>query len=311
MKPRIFIGSSTEGIKTAEYIKIYLSSEFECFLWTDEVFKFNDGFLETLLKEASAFDFGILVFTKDDHTVSRGKGFETARDNVLFEYGLFLGRLGPSRAYIIHDNEVHIPSDLSGITLCKFDSNPDISKSATLNEELEKLKKQILEKVGLGFLGLLPSTAIAIGYFYNFVQSVCDTLASLPDIIIKDQTFKKYKFNIVIPKDFDSDIKKRAMNYFRKKGLEPYALPTKGRAYPLYVSIDKELSDVLVLHDMPTTLNSIDKAIELYIRKGFVGKSFEEILLEDREKSNFVSVLKHLVLNDSYCKEYVEILDEE
>ena len=50
--------------------------------------------LDSLLKAGSMFDFGILVATKDDKTKSRDKGFETPRDNVIFEFGLFMGRLG-------------------------------------------------------------------------------------------------------------------------------------------------------------------------------------------------------------------------
>ena len=69
MKARIFIGSSKEGLAVAAYIKDQLNSKYECYLWTDDIFKFNESFLFTLLKEASLFDFGILVATKDDFSV--------------------------------------------------------------------------------------------------------------------------------------------------------------------------------------------------------------------------------------------------
>lgn len=42
MKPRIFIGSSTEGLGIAQQIKDYFSQEFECYLWSDDIFKYND-----------------------------------------------------------------------------------------------------------------------------------------------------------------------------------------------------------------------------------------------------------------------------
>ena len=51
MKPRIFIGSSGEGLKVAEYIKHKLQkAEFEVYLWTDDIFKANNSVLETLLR---------------------------------------------------------------------------------------------------------------------------------------------------------------------------------------------------------------------------------------------------------------------
>lgn len=62
MKPRIFIGSSTEGLPIAQKIKDFFKADYSCFLWTDDVFKYNENFLETLLKSASLFDFGFMVF---------------------------------------------------------------------------------------------------------------------------------------------------------------------------------------------------------------------------------------------------------
>ena len=44
MKPRIFIGSSSEGLKIAQKVKTYFEKEYECFLWTDGIFKFNENF---------------------------------------------------------------------------------------------------------------------------------------------------------------------------------------------------------------------------------------------------------------------------
>ena len=90
MKTRIFIGSSSEGLSVAQYVKHRLiQADFEAYLWTDDIFKANNSVLETLLKEASLFDFGILVATKDDYTKKREKEFQTPRDNIIFEYGIF------------------------------------------------------------------------------------------------------------------------------------------------------------------------------------------------------------------------------
>ena len=112
MRPRIFIGSSKEGLNIAEQIKAYFSKDFDCYLWSDDIFKYNDNYLETLMKEASLFDFGFMVCTNDDWTKSRDVEQGSPRDNVIFEYGLFLGRLGRDRAYIIHDKNIKLPSDL-------------------------------------------------------------------------------------------------------------------------------------------------------------------------------------------------------
>ena len=51
----------------------------------------------------------------------RDEIFDTARDNVMFEYGLFLGRVGNQRAFVIKDKQVKIPSDMLGITLADYE----------------------------------------------------------------------------------------------------------------------------------------------------------------------------------------------
>jgi len=66
-------------------------------------------------------------------------------DNVLFEYGLFLGRVGLDRAFVIAQKEAKIPTDLLGITNTRYEIENDASgdKRATdsLEKDLTKLKK--------------------------------------------------------------------------------------------------------------------------------------------------------------------------
>lgn len=306
MRPRIFIGSSSEGLSVAEFIKDYFKYDYECFLWTDDIFKYNDNFLETLMKEASLFDFGFMVFTQDDYINSREVSTRTARDNVIFEYGLFLGRIGREKAYVIKDKEVKLPSDLLGISIANFDSK---DLDSTLKISLDKLKLEIQEKVNLGLLGMLPSTVLAIGYYYNFVELVAEYLATEVEIEVNDKKYSKVKLHIIIPKDLNSDLKKRAKVYYKQHAFEELQIKTPHRSYPLFVSVNTE-KDSLVLSDMPTILNGIDKAIEMYLRVGHIGKTSERQLLEDRELRNFGMVLTKLIENDSFSKEYVEVYIE-
>lgn len=320
MKPRIFIGSSSEGLKIAQKVKTYFEKEYECFLWTDGIFKFNENFLETLMKEASLFDFGFLIFTKDDYTESRLVKYNSPRDNIVFEYGLFLGRLGRERAYFIIDEDVKLPSDLQGITSINFRCQKKtklfrkkselILDEKSLTTNLNRLKIQIDEKVHLGVLGMLPSTVLAIGYFDNFIQPISEYLANRNTVIkVNGISYNKFKFKIILPKDLDSDIKNRAMVFYHENKFELIEIPTSRRPYPLFVVVDAE-ENTLILSDMPTTISGIDKAIEMYLRVGHIGKSNEQQLLEERELRNFGSVLKHLINTDAYSKSIVEIETE-
>lgn len=311
MKARIFIGSSKEGLEVAEYVKSQLNSKYECYLWTDNIFRFNESFLYTLLKEASLFDFGILVATKDDYSTVRDKSFETPRDNIIFEFGLFLGRLGPSSAFVIQEKDAKLPSDLLGITVPIFERTIPLSNSTTLNNEIERISKTIDEKITLGELGLLPSTVLAIGYFYNFVSIVCESIHTKYDIVVDGTAFKKFELNIVIPKDLDADIKKRATVYFKSKTLKEIQFETTSRNFPVFVTYDNDNKDILILYDMPTTLGGIDNAIEMYMRKGYIGKTSQQKLLEERELRNFQTTLQNLIDNDAFCRNIVKIIQEE
>lgn len=318
MKPRIFIGSSKEGLIVAERIKQFFSSDYDCYLWNDNIFKHNQGILDTLLKSASLFDFGLMVFTTDDLSEVRGKLELTPRDNILFEYGLFLGRVGIERAYMICEKSVKIPSDMNGINLAFFEAKKDKTKDGetiptnSLEKELTILKDNMDEKLRLGYLGLLPSSTIAISYYENFVKLVCESLCSQNGISIGDKTYKSCKLRIVIPSNLDGDIKSRSMVYFAKTHTTT-DIPTKHRPYPMYVAISEgdDGSETLNVADMPTVLNGLDKAIDIYFRRGYIGKTTEQQLTEERELQNFVNVLKFLISQDHFAKSVVEIVDEE
>src|SRR5258708_21849425 len=101
-KRKIFIGSSSEELPLAELAKAQLSHDFDVTIWNDNlwdtaVFRLNQNFLSDLLKASLQFDFGILLGTTDDKVEYRGKAALQPRDNVLFELGLFIGRLGISK----------------------------------------------------------------------------------------------------------------------------------------------------------------------------------------------------------------------
>ena len=57
----------------------------------------------------------IFIFGEDDEVKSEGKSLSQPRDNVLIEYGLFVGALGVHKAIICTEGNPKIASDLDGI----------------------------------------------------------------------------------------------------------------------------------------------------------------------------------------------------
>jgi hypothetical protein len=126
MKPRLFIGSSSEGLPVGQAIQKNLNSNAECTLWSQGVFGISGVGLTSLLNELHKCDFGIFVCSADDMLTMRKKTTPIVRDNVLFELGMFIGYLGVGRTfYLVPDDakELHLPSDLQGITYGLYEAN--------------------------------------------------------------------------------------------------------------------------------------------------------------------------------------------
>lgn len=307
MKPRIFIGSSSEGLNVAERVKFFFSESYDCFLWTDDIFKNNESFLETLLKSASLFDFAFLIFSADDMELVRDNIFDAPRDNVLFEYGLFLGRVGVDRAYIIAEKDVKIPTDMLGITYTRYDTENKVATD-TLEIGLDKLKKQIDENVKLGHLGLLPSTVLAISYFEGFVKLTAEWLIeNAGSIEVSGKKYENGILRIKLPDTLDTDIKKSAKIFYLQQKLNDTEIETKHRNYPIHFVVSED-DNTLEIYDVPTILTGIDKAIDMYFRVGHIGKTEEQKLAEIHEINNFRQVLQLLINQDAFCRECVEIL---
>jgi predicted nucleotide-binding protein len=107
-RPKMFIGSSLEGLQIAKAIQANLDQDCETTVWSQGVFGLGEGTLETLVDRLDDFDFASLVLTPDDLIKSRKGSSPTPRDNVLFELGLFIGRLGRKRTLVNVQNRCEL-----------------------------------------------------------------------------------------------------------------------------------------------------------------------------------------------------------
>ena len=104
-KPKVFIGSSSEALPIAKALEFHLSSSCDIYIWNSGVFNLSQSVLEDLDKKAGEFEYAVLVLAPDDWLNSRGKNVPVPRDNVLFELGLFVGRIGRRRTFVACDPE--------------------------------------------------------------------------------------------------------------------------------------------------------------------------------------------------------------
>jgi hypothetical protein len=143
MKPRLFIGSSAESLEIARAMGEALEHDAEVTIWPDGVFELSSSALEDLLQLLEHVDFGLFIFAPDDETVMRGAALNTVRDNVVFELGLFVGRLGRKRAFIVTPRgvQLHLPTDLLALAPANFDPARTDNLVASLGSAANKVRR--------------------------------------------------------------------------------------------------------------------------------------------------------------------------
>jgi len=116
-QPKVFIGSSSEALELASSIANKLSKVATCTVW-DECEGLGETIIDILIEECKNTDYAIFIFHPDDVSTIRGRTKETVRDNVIFETGLFMSKLGYKNVFIVtpteHD-ELRILTDIAGI----------------------------------------------------------------------------------------------------------------------------------------------------------------------------------------------------
>jgi hypothetical protein len=123
MKPTLFVGSSSESLDVAYAAQRNLEDVAEVVVWTQGIFELTKSYLESLLDALEDTEFGLFIFGHDDMIKIRGTEVPTARDNVVFELGLFIGRLGREHTFILMPKSpagLHLPTDLLGISTATF-----------------------------------------------------------------------------------------------------------------------------------------------------------------------------------------------
>ncbi len=154
--PRVFIGSSTEGLAVAKALQVLLAHNCEVEIWDQGVFEPGGSTLSSLIGAARRFDAAIFVVSPDDTTASRGLTRSTPRDNVIFELGLFMGTVGPERCFMVYEEKTRpgLPSDLAGVTAATFRMHSSLNVRASVGAATTKVEEAILRN------GLLPTALV-------------------------------------------------------------------------------------------------------------------------------------------------------
>ena len=205
---------------------------------------------EQLKNFTDIYDYAIFIFTPDDRLVSQtredledGSLIEarSVRHNVVFEFGLFLGRIGAARSFILYEDSINdfikffftdLAENIDNNAHDKFGGRFKIEshsykgdylkylktgndKDAYDSEDLKLKVDLITEKVtGLESevnISFLPSTSLAKGYTNNFLNRVLDRIAELKGLFTPEE--KTWQQDNPIP--LDAILKKKEVIEFR------------------------------------------------------------------------------------------------
>lgn len=147
-KAKVFIISSMEAIAIARNVEAALKhDDVTVRLWTNGVFKVANYTLEDLENELNQADFAVAIAHPDDKVEFRDEDWPAPRDNVVFELGYFMGRLGRKRAILMEPQgqKVKLPSDLAGITTIRYALPKDYDLVASMKPAVEKLLAHVLD----------------------------------------------------------------------------------------------------------------------------------------------------------------------
>lgn len=311
-KPTLFMGSSKESKWIMHEMQGILSKYCVVKSWDIDVFQPGDFALESLHREVLLSDFALLIIYPDDVIIKRDESAYTARDNVLFELGLFMGVFGRHRTFCLlvsdksrgESKEVLIPSDLKGLTtfpLTILDNGTRFEPD--LKILCNSLKDRIREEIGSIDFTLLPSTSLAIGYFNNFVSPVCAGLVRRPPRLeiggkLIDFSRGNFILYIVLP-DKGADVGPTGFyNFIRDHNLQKIEIPSefaRARSFPFYIDSLPEAGRI-ALYDYPTTLSASWDAIKLISERFHILKEERE-KLEYREIKNFEQTIRELLGN--------------
>lgn len=90
-------------------------------------------------------DFGIAIAQPDDVVETRGTSSSVPRDNVVFELGMFMGRLTRARTMILQPagREMKLPSDWQGLTAISYRTGEPHELPALLGPACHEIRRTI------------------------------------------------------------------------------------------------------------------------------------------------------------------------
>jgi hypothetical protein len=149
-KSKVFIASSGRTLVLAEKLRDRLCEDFcEPTLWSEEGRRETGQTIIEMLEGAAArHDFAVIILAKDDMMTRGERETMRARDNCVFEAGLFISAVGLNRCFLVNSvGKSDLPSDLGGIVSIPFEEPVDLTDRSACAEAIASVAAQLKDAI--------------------------------------------------------------------------------------------------------------------------------------------------------------------
>ncbi|PSL35086.1 STING domain-containing protein [Chitinophaga ginsengisoli] len=183
MKPYVVIFSSSGSLPVAEGIHAHLENDFIIHLWKGDFFGDNHTTpLWTFFKKLFHYDYAIIVLSNDNmvsYVTKDGAKINGPKDNVIFELGATMAKLGPQKTIILLPDEpqVKLPTYFDDVKPLVFtyhnqETYTDQERMDATASAAEGIRNILNNVTFDSFHSELPAQGLAHAYLNNFLLSL-------------------------------------------------------------------------------------------------------------------------------------------
>jgi len=129
---KVFVVHGHDGAPKAEVARFIEKLGFEAIILHERPNK-GRALITKFREEAAGVGFAVVLMTPDD-LGKAGNAAELnarARQNVVFELGFFIGKIGPERVAALVKGNIELPSDFDGVVYISLDNDDWKTKLGT------------------------------------------------------------------------------------------------------------------------------------------------------------------------------------
>lgn len=307
MKETIFIGSSSEALEVVNEVEKLLKNNYNILRW-DTSFNPNQSTLDSLIENAIKVDKAIFIGTADDivEDVQGKRGQKIKhRDNVVFEFGLFLGMLGRKDClYLVEQTSIKdIMTDYLGVTVIPFNKT-NLSESIPIS--VNKVK-EYFNKYSTRDINLFPSVSLASAYYVNFIQPIFSHYINNNFKITSNRgSYDECIITIILPSTISNDINQQsAISRSKFQTREESIDHTIGRGRKIIVDVTSSNKKLKII-DFPTITTAIYHAVYALLPNEHIKVKPDYGAIFERELQRFAEALE-LFIKESPCSKHINV----